>query len=37
MQMQDIARKEGVTVASISECIKSALATLHDRCNFLKD
>ena len=37
MQMQDIARKEGVTVASISECIKSALTTLHDRCNFLKD
>lgn len=33
MQMQDIARKEGVTVASISECIKTALTALRERCN----
>lgn len=37
LQMQDIAKKEGVTVASVSECIKSALITLQDRCNFFNE
>jgi len=37
MQMQDIAEKEGITVASVSGCIKTALTTLQDRCNFFND
>lgn len=32
--MPDIAQNEGVTIGSVSECIKSALCTLRERCNF---
>lgn len=33
LSMQDIANKEGVSVGSVSECIKSALTALRERCN----
>ena len=33
-KLSDIAQKEGVTAGSVSECIKSALSTLRERCNF---
>lgn len=33
-KMSDIAQKEGVTAGSVSECIKSALSTLRESCNF---
>lgn len=33
-KISDIAQKEGVTAGSISECIKSALSALRERCNF---
>lgn len=31
--MPNIAQSEGVTVGSVSECIKSALTTLREKCN----
>lgn len=34
ISMPHIAEREGVAVGSISECIKSALCTLRERCNF---
>ena len=33
LSMQDIANKEAVSVGSVSECIKSALTALRERCN----
>ena len=33
-KLSDIAQKEGVTAGSVSECIKSALSALRERCNF---
>lgn len=33
LSMQDIANSEGVSVGSVSECIKTALTTLRERCN----
>lgn len=35
-KISDIAQKEGVTAGSISECIKSALSALRERCNFFQ-
>lgn len=34
ISMPHIAEREGVAVGSISECIKSALCTLRERCDF---
>ncbi len=33
LSMQEIANSEGVSVGSVSECIKTALTTLRERCS----